>query len=438
MPYIVHCSTSPPRQFTRTVVRPPGVGAVFRSCTITASWEHARLMRVLVSTTAGSGHFGPLIPFCVACRDAGHDVRVAAPASFATAVTGAGFEHAPFADVAPEVMGPIFGRLPELSLEEANATVIGEIFGRLDAQAALPGVMAVIDGWRPDLVVREPSEFASLVAAERAGIAQVQVAIGMAGAYEAAWPILSEPLAELSVMAGLPADRAFETMVRTPELTCVPATLDEPLDGQQRRDALERGPRWRFRDATWRGEAGALPPSWGDPQLPLVYVTFGSVTGSVEPFAPIYAATLAALADAPLRVLMTTGPAGDPASLEPWPANAHVERWWPQADVMAHAAAVVGHGGFGTTMMALAAGVPQVVVPLFAVDQTVNAERVAAVGAGIHLGGGPSAAAELPAAVTAALSDPAYRAGAAAIAAEMAALPDTTAAVPVLERLATT
>ena len=260
-------------------------------------------MRVLVSTTAGSGHFGPLIPFCVACRDAGHDVRVAAPASFAGAVAGAGFEHAPFADVAPEVMGPIFGRLPELSLEEANATVIGEIFGRLDAQAALPGVMAVIDGWRPDLVVREPSEFASLVAAERAGIAQVQVAIGMVGMYEAAWPILSEPLAELSVMAGLPADRAFATMVRTPELTCVPATLDEPLDGQQGGTCRSAARGGGSATPRWRGEAGALPPSWGDPQLPLVYVTFGSVTGSLEPFAPMYAATLAALADAPLRVL---------------------------------------------------------------------------------------------------------------------------------------
>ena len=69
-------------------------------------------MRGMVSTTAGSGHFGPLIPFGVACREAGHDVRVAAPASFAGAVAGAGFEHAPFADVASEVMGPIFSRLP--------------------------------------------------------------------------------------------------------------------------------------------------------------------------------------------------------------------------------------------------------------------------------------------------------------------------------------
>ena len=150
----------------------------------------------------------------------------------------------------------------------------------------------------------------------------------------------------------------------------------------------------------------------------------------------MYPATLAALGDVPVRVLMTTGSATDPASLEPWPANAHVEQWWPQADVMAHAAVVVGHGGFGTTMMALAAGVPQVVVPLFAFDQAVNAERVAGVGAGIHLGGGPRAAAELPAVVGAALSDPAYRAGAAAIAAEMAALPDSAAAVTVLEGLA--
>jgi UDP:flavonoid glycosyltransferase YjiC (YdhE family) len=55
---------------------------------------------------------------------------------------------------------------------------------------------------------------------------------------------------------------------------------------------------------------------------------------------------------------------------------------------------------------------------------------------GGHLGGGPTAATELPAAVTATSSDPVYRAGAAAIADEMAALADTTAAVPVLERLA--
>ena len=223
-------------------------------------------MRVLVSTTAGSGHFGPLVPFAVACRTAGHDVRVAAPASFAGSSSAAGLVHAPFADVPPEVMGPVFGRLPELSFEEANATVVGEIFGRLDAQAALAGVSAVIEDWRPDLVLREPCEFASLVAAQRAGVAQVQVAIGMAGFFETVWPILVDPLAELSVLAGLSADEGFETMVRTPEMTCVPASLDE-LAGGARAAAPGRGPLWRFRDPTWRGDGASLPQPWGDPEL---------------------------------------------------------------------------------------------------------------------------------------------------------------------------
>lgn len=183
-------------------------------------------MRVLFSTTAGSGHFGPLIPFAKACCDTGHEVKVAAPASFSATVTGAGLDHAPFADVPQEIMGPILGRLPALSFEEANETVMAEIFGRLDAQAALPGLTDVIDVWHPDIVVREPCEFASLVAADRAGVAQVQVAIGMDGHTGYALPILAAALAELSVIAGLPDERAFATLLTTPGFTCVPAVLE--------------------------------------------------------------------------------------------------------------------------------------------------------------------------------------------------------------------
>ena len=58
--------------------------------------------------------------------------------------------------------------------------VIADVFGRLDAQAALPALITIMADWRPDLVVREPCEFGSLVAAEHAGIPQAQVAIGMA------------------------------------------------------------------------------------------------------------------------------------------------------------------------------------------------------------------------------------------------------------------
>ena len=82
---------------------------------------------------------------------------------------------------------------------------------------------------------------------------------------------------------------------------------------------------------------------------------------------------------------MTVGETADPAALGPLPAHVRAERWIPQAEVFAEADAMVGHGGFGTTMGALLAGVPQVVVPLFA-DQPYNAARVADLGAGLAAG----------------------------------------------------
>jgi hypothetical protein len=72
---------------------------------------------------------------------------------------------------------------------------------------------------------------------------------------------------------------------------------------------------------------------------------------------------------------MTVGDAADEAELGSLPANVSAKRWIPQAAILAKASAMVGHGGFGTTTGALLAGVPQVVVPLFA-DQPYNAARV--------------------------------------------------------------
>lgn len=386
-------------------------------------------MRVLFSTTAGAGHFGPMVPFAKACHDAGHEVKVAAPASFAGAVAGAGLDHAPFADVPPEVMGPIFGRLPELSRDEANRLVMTEVFGRLDAQAALPGLTEIMTTWRPDVVVREFCEFGSLVAAEKAGIPQAEVAIGFAASYVATLPVVASPLAELDAIAGLPEGTAYQAAASRPVLSCIPAEVDgEDHPGEARFK--------RFRNASLTAGQGPPPPPWGDQGHPLVYVSFGSVAAGLPPFAGIYRSVLDALAGEPLRVLMTTGGAIELGTLEPLPANARVEQWRPQASVMPHTQAVVGHGGFGTTITALAAGVPQVVIPLFAFDQFMNAAQVAAIGAGVCLEGGPGAAPDLAPALAEVLGDPRYREKAAGVAAAMAELPDVAASVSYLEQLA--
>jgi UDP:flavonoid glycosyltransferase YjiC (YdhE family) len=396
-------------------------------------------VRILFSTTAGTGHFGPLIPFARACVAAGYRVAVAAPVRFAEAISAAGFAHLPFDEPAPDVLGQIFGKIAQLGFEEANRVVVAELFGRLDAQAALPAVTKIINDWRPDLVVREPCEFASMVAADRAGISHLQVAIMTGHFGPAILGVLQDSLAELSAIAGLPEERGAELMLHVDTLTSVPAGLDsgELVFGERvsEQPQSDHGRLWRFRTAV--PVEPALPAPWGNPDDPLVYVSYGSVTARQSQFASLYAATLDALADQPIRVLMTTGHGYEVSDLEPIPPNSQVEQWWPQESVMGEASAVVGHGGFGTTMTALTGGVPQVVLPLFALDQTVHARKVVDVDAGIQLPGGVSAVADLPEALHRLLADPAYAHGARAIAAEIAALPDVAEAVPVLEQLAT-
>jgi hypothetical protein len=389
-------------------------------------------VRVLVSTTAGTGHFGPLVPFARSCASAGHEVAVAAPTSFRAEVSAAGFEHLPFADAPAELRDPVFARVPTLSFERANEVVVTEVFGRLDAQAAWPGLVEVLDGWRPDLVLREPCELGSLVAACSAGVPQAVVAIGVSATTDYMRPLVSAPLAELDELAGL-AEGTADTVMRTAAtFTCVPGILD----GAGTTAPADAGPVHRFHDAPPSPGSGGLPAVWGDPALPLLYVTLGSVAARLPGLGDLYAAILQAFADQPVRVLLTTGHGLDPSELGAVPPNARVEKWWPQADVMPHAAAMVGHGGFGTTMAALAAGVPQVVLPLFAFDQRVNADHVAAAGAGLAVDGGPAAVGALPDAVARLLAERSYRDCARAVAEEMAALPPVDDAVPILERVA--
>lgn len=395
-----------------------------------ALWDADRV-RALISTTANEGHFGPLVPLARAIAGAGHEVRVAAPTSFAETVQRAGFDHLPFADAPPELIGPVMGRLPELSFTDANATVVRDVFGRIDAQAAYPALRTAIDDWRPDVLVREAAELGSLAAAVRAGVPHLQVTIGMTELSRELGALVAEPLTELAALADLPGRALTEALTAGPLLSPVPELVDQAGDDDYDAGAVT----FRYRDDAPASSAASLS-AWGDPDLPLVYVTFGSVTGSLPPFAGVFRQALDGLADLPVRVLLTVGRRVDIAELGPLPVNARVEPWWPQAEVLAQSDVVLGHGGFGTTMGALAAGVPQVVVPTFTTDQVVNARHVAAVGAGRALAVGPDAVAQACREVPVVLGEPTYRAGARAVAAAIAALPPATEAVAVVERLA--
>jgi UDP:flavonoid glycosyltransferase YjiC (YdhE family) len=378
-------------------------------------------VRVLVSSTAGAGHFTPVVPLAHACRAAGHDVAVAAPASFADAVARAGLDHLPFADAPPDELGAIFARLPGLPRAAANEVVMREVFAGVDARSALPGLDETVRAWRPDVIVRDPAEFASYVVAERHGVPHVSAAIGPAALEEFMLPLVDEPLRALG------AERGAEGVRAAPVVSLVPPVLDGPRAGS--------GAVTRVRYDTPPAPETEPLPAWGDPDAPLVYVSYGTITATIGPFAAIYPATVAALADRPVRVLLTVGDGADDGALGPLPGNVRVERFRPQQTVMPIASAVVGHGGFGTTMTALAHAVPLVVLPLFASDQHINADAVAAAGAGVAVPGELDGAAHLAAAVDAVLADGTFAAGARRVADEIDALPPVGSAVPVLERL---
>ena len=187
--------------------------------------------------------------------------------------------------------------------------------------------------------------------------------------------------------------------------TFFPASLDDPAVPTAARTARYGDPAW----ARFATEAGAGA-------RPFVYMTFGTEAGRMPPYAAVYQEAMRAIEDLDADVLVTVGRDADPGMLGTPPPHVRVERWVDQATILGRATAVICHGGGGSVLGALAAGVPLVVVPLFAEDQHINARRIAAVGAGLVVA--PEAE-PISSALRSVLSAHPFRAAASGVAAEL-------------------
>jgi hypothetical protein len=335
------------------------------------------------------------------------------PPALREMVGSAGFPFRAGGEPSEEQVAAIRERL--LVASPAEASVLGnrELFGRLATEAMLAGMEYVWGDWVPDLVLREPAEYASAVLAARTRTPIAQVAISLAeaedGSIAAAAPALEEQ------RQGLVSELRAQ-----PYLTPFPASFDpSPFANTVRFHAPLESP-------------VALPDWWRGSDAPLIYMTFGTVLGFMSIAAETYRMALKAVERMSARVLLTVGRRFDVSTLGSVPANVHVEPWIDQARVLQRADVVVCHGGSGTTLAALAAGVPLVIVPLFA-DQFENGRRIAAIRAGlvaetqISAGGARStnveAAPRITSSIEDVLGDVTYRDRARSIAAEMAATP---------------
>jgi UDP:flavonoid glycosyltransferase YjiC (YdhE family) len=368
------------------------------------------------------------VPFANAFVRAGHEVLVAGPPELAGPVEAAGFRFWQFEPPPEDELGPVWARVPELPPEEANEVVVGEIFGRLNTTAALPRLLDAFEEWQPDAVLRDPNEYGSALAAELAGIPHARVAISLASVEELGTGVAAGAVDSIRRAQGLAPDPGGDLLRRSPWLSTFPESLDEGAQPDTR----------RFRDPAWDQPPGELPDWWpGRDSEPLVYVTFGSVAGSFPQALPVYDVAMRAVAGLSARVLLTVGRDLDLDALPAAPDNVRVERWVPQQDVLGHASGAVVHGGSGSTLGAIAAGVPLVVVPLFA-DQPQNARRVAEVGAGLAVEPDRddvgATADPLRDAIESVLSEPSYGERARALADELRAQPRVDEAVPLFER----
>ncbi|MET9659618.1 glycosyltransferase [Streptomyces sp. NPDC006510] len=368
-------------------------------------------MRVLFASTRGSGHFHPLVPFIDACTARGDDVLVVAPPGLEPLLATRKQPYRIGGEPPHEELARVMTDVLALSPDAGVAAMTSEVFGRLGITAMLPALDEACRDWRPDLVVHEAYEFASVVAAERHGIPHARVAVAAARFTRSTDPLLTPVLEPYGTGIA-------QRLLTAPYLTRLPASLDPSPYAVTH----------RYHEAL---RPGVLPDRWGGAQEPLVHLTLGTEAGALPTAAGLYRAIVEAVSALPVRVLLTTGHLIDPTDLGPLPPRVHVEQWVPQVDILRSASLVVCHGGSGTVYGALAAGVPLVCVPLFA-DQPVNARLVAGAGAGTAVtptGGpvdepavlGPDDVGGIRAAAELVLKEPSYRARAECLADEMRA-----------------
>ena len=369
-------------------------------------------MRFLCTFVGGTGHLEPVLPMALELQRRGHDVAFACQADLVAAVQRAGF---PAHDTGGATLLPPSARRPLVPVDRAaEQDVVRRAFAGHLARERASRVRELAERWRPDVVVRDELDVGAAVAAEAVGVPHAAVTVLAAGGF-ATPDLLAEPLGVLLAEHALPPDAAV--LHRHLTVVPVPPGFRDPLHPVPGRTVHVR------------------PAGWSAQRQPgrCVLVTLGTVFAQES--GDLFARLLAAVRDLPVDVLVTVGPAVDPAELGPQPAHVRVERSVPLADVLPRCAAVVTHGGSGTVVAALAAGVPCVVLPMGA-DQPWNADRVVALGAGLVLDAVTATPADVRAALSEVLTVPAFRLAAEALRAEVAALPGAERAADELELLA--
>ena len=385
-------------------------------------------MRVLVTTPAGLGHIHPMVPLAQALAARGHEVRWAVPEAAAAQVAHHSLEVIPVPGREPITPQAVLARYPELAdlpPKDRPEAIFGKLFGAMATPPMLEALEPAARDWRPDLVVADAAEFAGHIVAAALGIPSVTKGFG---------PLLPEVRVARAgdEVAPLWAERGLEPRPYGGSYDWLYIDIYPP---EMQVEAGAHVPRRQLlRPVTAdvaAGDGAVLPLRDTRSDAPLVYVTMGTVFNDREPLRR----AVEGVRDLPVRVLATVGPAADPAALGEQPEHVRVERYVPQTALLPRCDVVVSHGGSGTVLGALAAGVAQVCLPQGA-DQFLNADAVAASGAGLSIAPDAATPVAIGDAVATLLHQEEYRKAARNVASSIAAMPSPAEVASILEGLA--
>lgn len=322
-------------------------------------------MRALFTSTALCGHFYPLVPLAWTCRALGHDVLVAVADDFVPEVVRSGL---PAVSCGPAADFSGFTAMGGTGTLADRRHANGRVFAR-NAASNLAGITSIVDEWRPDVVLSERAESAGPIAATTAGIPSVELQWGVAALAE------YRAVAETEFARHLAARR----MAALPR----PTTVLNPWPPSLRlRHAI--GHR-RMRNVPYDGDARVPGWVWQPRQRPRICLTLGTVLPrlGIDGMSTTVLPMLRALAGLGVEIVIAV----EDAVAASWPslpsAVTHVGRL-PLSQVLRACDLAIHHGGQGTALTALGAGIPQLVLPVFD-DQLDNAAAVATAGAGLSL-----------------------------------------------------
>jgi UDP:flavonoid glycosyltransferase YjiC (YdhE family) len=381
-------------------------------------------MRVLLTCRPLAGHYRPMLPLARAFARAGHEVAFASGQAIAGEAEADGFTafRAGLDADSREQLARAFPEWGSLPPSQIRTFVFTELFVRIELGPRADDLVTIVEGWRPQLLVHDVAEFAAPLVATRFGIPYADHSYG---------PVVLTDIVRAAGEAAAPLWRTrglspaeFGGLYRHLYLDVCPPGLQVehalPADVQGIR-SFESIP------------SAATKPAWLEamPGLPIVYATLGTVYNKNL---DVFRTVIEGLRGEALNIVVTVGRQNDPAVLGRQPANVRVHRFVPQESLLPHCAAAVTHGGAGSTLGALASGLPVLVIPQGA-DQFYNAERVVAAGAGIALMPDQLTAESAREAVRELLGDDAFRSAAQRIKQEFESMPDAMQAVAALERL---